>query len=36
MNVLLDTHVFIWLDSAPERLSDKALVVLQDQNNVLY
>jgi PIN domain nuclease of toxin-antitoxin system len=36
MNVLLDTHVFIWLDSVPERLSDKALVVCQDQNNALY
>lgn len=36
MKVLLDTHVFIWLDSAPERLSAKALAVCQDQDNELY
>ncbi len=35
MNVLLDTHVFIWLDSAPEKLSANALAVCQDQENTL-
>ena len=36
MKVLLDTHVFIWLDSAPEKLSPKAFAVCQDQDNELY
>ncbi len=36
MNVLLDTHAFIWLDSAPDKLSAKALAICQDQNNTLY
>lgn len=36
MKVLLDTHVFIWLDSAPEKLSAKALAVCQDQTNAMY
>lgn len=36
MTVLLDTHAFIWLDSAPEKLSANALAICQDQNNILY
>jgi len=36
VKVLLDTHVFIWLDSAPEKLSPKAFAVCQDQDNELY
>jgi|JFJP01.1.fsa_nt_gi PIN domain nuclease of toxin-antitoxin system len=36
MKILLDTHVFIWLDSAPENLSQTALNICQNQNNQLY
>jgi PIN domain nuclease of toxin-antitoxin system len=36
MNVLLDTHTFIWLDSAPEKLSKSALECCQNENNTLY
>lgn len=36
MKVLLDTHVFIWLDSEPEKLSQTALNICQNQNNQLY
>ena len=35
MNVLLDTHTFIWLDSAPEKLSKTALELCQNKNNTL-
>jgi PIN domain nuclease of toxin-antitoxin system len=36
MNVLLDTHAFIWLDTAPENLSQTALEFCQNQENQLY
>ena len=36
MNVLLDTHTFIWLDTQTEKLSLKALNLCQDRNNTLY
>lgn len=36
MKVLLDTHTFIWLDSAPEKLSKSALEYCQNENNSLY
>ena len=36
MKLLLDTHVFFWLDSAPEKLSPLALTLCQDQANELY
>jgi PIN domain nuclease of toxin-antitoxin system len=36
MKLLLDTHTFIWLDSAPQKLSATALAVCQDPDNVLY
>lgn len=35
MRLLLDTHVFIWLDTAPERLSPAALMACQDPENSL-
>ena len=35
MRLLLDTHVFIWLDTAPERLSSSALTACQDPENDL-
>ena len=36
MKLLLDTHTFIWLDTAPEKLSPAALVACQDSGNTLY
>ena len=34
MNLLLDTHVFLWLQSSPERLGDH-LAVVEDRSNDL-
>jgi PIN domain nuclease of toxin-antitoxin system len=36
MNLLLDTHVFLWLNDTPEKLSPVALAACQDENNTLY
>lgn len=36
MKLLLDTHVFIWLDTAPEKLSTTAQRVCLDRDNTLY
>ena len=36
MNFILDTHTFIWLDTEPERLSQTALRVCENQDNQLY
>lgn len=36
MNLLLDTHVFIWLSEAPHRLSPKLLSALQDLANAHF
>ncbi|TSA59815.1 MAG: type II toxin-antitoxin system VapC family toxin [Sediminibacterium sp.] len=36
MKVLIDTHVFIWLDTQPEKLSKVAIEICQDTNNQLY
>ena len=36
MKLLLDTHVFIWLDTAPEKISSTALALCQNQDNALY
>ena len=36
MKVLLDTHAFIWLDTQPEKLSQTAFDLCQDENNELY
>ncbi len=36
MKLLLDTHVFIWLDTAPEKLSTTAQSACQDIENTLY
>ncbi|MEZ4590844.1 MAG: type II toxin-antitoxin system VapC family toxin [Chloroflexota bacterium] len=33
MRFLLDTHAFIWWDSAPDRLSEKALLAIQESDN---
>ncbi len=36
MKLLIDTHVFLWLRSAPDRITDKVLKVYQDPNNSVY
>ena len=36
MNLLLDTHVFLWLNDTPEKLSPAALAACQDENNILF
>jgi PIN domain nuclease of toxin-antitoxin system len=33
MNLLLDTHAFIWLSINPERLSEQAAALLMDEAN---
>lgn len=35
MKVLLDTHTFIWWDSAPSKLSAQVLALLQDPANTV-
>ncbi len=35
MNLLLDTHVFIWWADQPEKLSQATLSALEDETNVL-
>ena len=35
MKLLLDTHVFIWWDSEPARLSSQALALCQDRANTV-
>jgi len=36
MKVLLDTHIFIWWDSEPEKLSQSTLSLLQQTNTKRY
>ncbi len=36
MNFLIDTHVFIWLDIAQNRLSTTVQQAIQDPQNTLY
>ena len=36
MNLLLDTHLLIWVASTPERLSGEALSLLQNLEHKLY
>jgi PIN domain nuclease of toxin-antitoxin system len=35
MNLLLDTHAFIWWDSEPNKLSPKSLALCQDRANTV-
>ena len=35
MKLLLDTHAFIWWDSMPDRLSDRAAALCMDSENEL-
>jgi len=36
VNLLLDTHVLLWVAGEPERLSAEALALINDENNKLY
>ncbi|MGZ8173881.1 MULTISPECIES: type II toxin-antitoxin system VapC family toxin [Methylobacter] len=36
MNLLLDTHVFLWLNQQPEKLSENVLALCEDSKNTLY
>lgn len=36
MNILPDTHIFLWLNDAPEKLSQPALDACQNVDNTLY
>lgn len=36
MKVLLDTHIFIWWDSKPEKLSPNILNLLQKIDTIRY
>ena len=36
MNLLLDTHIFLWLNEQPEKLSVNILQHCEDSNNSLY
>jgi hypothetical protein len=35
MKLLLDTHTFIWWDSEPEKLSQRALELCRNPTNIL-
>ena len=36
MNLLLDTHIFLWLNQQPEKLSANILAHCEDPHNILY
>lgn len=36
MKLLSDTHIFLWLDSAPEKLKETALALCRDTSNELW
>lgn len=36
MNYLIDTHVFIWLDTQQNRLSKPVMAIFNDPNNQFY
>jgi PIN domain nuclease of toxin-antitoxin system len=36
MNLLLDTHIFIWWDSDPDQLSPPARALCEDESNTLF
>ncbi|MEN9849285.1 MAG: hypothetical protein RL368_2025 [Pseudomonadota bacterium] len=36
MNILLDTHAFLWLRSNPEKVPEKLLAVYYDLNNTVF
>ncbi len=36
MNLLLDTHILLWVLSGDRRLSKKAVELIEDENNTIY
>ena len=36
MKYLLDTHILIWVLDDPEKISDKAKEIIDDENNKIY
>ena len=36
MNLLLDTHAFLWLRFSPDKVSNAALTAYQDDNNKIF
>ena len=36
MNLLVDTHLLLWAAGAPQRLSNQALTLLEDQDSNLW
>ena len=36
MNILLDTHAFLWLKNAPEKIPEKVLTAYYDINNEIF
>jgi len=36
MNILLDTHTFLWLKNTPEKVSEKVLNAYYDMNNNVF
>jgi PIN domain nuclease of toxin-antitoxin system len=36
MNLLLDTHIFLWLNQAPEKLPKSILGLCEDSSNTLF
>ncbi len=36
MKLLLDTHVFLWLAGAPEKLTERALEACKNRRNPIY
>jgi PIN domain nuclease of toxin-antitoxin system len=36
MNILLDTHAFLWLRNAPEKIPEKVLAAYYDINNDIF
>jgi PIN domain nuclease of toxin-antitoxin system len=36
MNLLIDTHVFLWWDSQPEKIPTRTLSALEDPDNMVW
>jgi len=36
VNILLDTHIFIWWNDDPSKINKKARAVIEDQSNTVY
>jgi PIN domain nuclease of toxin-antitoxin system len=36
MNIIIDTHIFLWALSDPERISTSKRLALEDLSNTIY